>query len=284
MQARARPRAPSRTSRIGTSSAPLTWRPGQAIGDGWRAERRVTLGTTFEVWQLRDAQGRLGAGKIARHGSGAVNIAEDMLRHEHACLAALAHHEGIVAVRTLIDAPVVLVTEWLGGGDFVSLAGAPSRHWRDALRGLVSALSHVHAHGFVHRDVKARNVRFDAHGRVRLIDFASAARCGAPVPAWGTTAEHCRPGRVAGRASRDDDVYALAVLVTELCTGALPAGPTIADAARTAEPSRALDDDTKTLLEWSEAQLERRSSDDARAHAALASLAEMIVGAERNGT
>jgi serine/threonine protein kinase len=125
----------------------------------------------------------------------------------------------------------------LPGGDLVSLVGTHPRHWIAAACGVHAALTHLHARGFVHRDVKARNVLFGTDGRARLIDFASALPCGAAAVRGGTTAAHRAPGRSAAAAPHDD-AYAFAVLLYELLAGRLPYGPTgRAAAAGAADPA-----------------------------------------------
>jgi serine/threonine protein kinase len=93
-----------------------------------------------------------------------------------------------------------------------------------AAHAIHAALAQLHARGYAHRDVKARNVLFDEHGRAKLIDFASALPLGAPAQTGGTTAGHVRSGRNPIVAAADD-AYAYGVLLYELFTGRLPYGP-----------------------------------------------------------
>jgi serine/threonine-protein kinase len=104
----------------------------------------------------------------------------------------------------------------------VSLAGAPFRNWANALAEVADALTFLHAHSVVHRDVKARNVLIDSAGHARLIDFGSAAATGSPRTLGSTTAEHRYSD--AGIVSPADDVFAFAVLLYELMAGRLPFG------------------------------------------------------------
>lgn len=45
------------------------------------------------------------------------------------------------------------------------------------LRALISALVHLHDHGFIHRDISNNNVMIDYEGKVVLIDFCFATQC-----------------------------------------------------------------------------------------------------------
>jgi serine/threonine-protein kinase len=197
---------------------------GESVGR-WRVERPIKAGRLFEVWAARDAAGLRAAVKTPRPLERNDDSARAILRHEHDCLRALEHAH-VVSVHELVDTAsrTALVTEWLDGGDLVSVAGFAPRHWLASLGELVEAVAQLHGHGFVHRDIKARNVMLDARGRARLIDFASAARIGAVVPRGGTTDAHTRADDRGGRATCDDDAYGLAVLIYELFTGRLPYG------------------------------------------------------------
>jgi serine/threonine protein kinase len=184
------------------------------------------------------------------------DAARAILRHEHDCLRALEHTH-IVAAHALVDTAsrTALVTEWLGGGDLVSVAGFAPRHWLASLGELVGAIAHLHGRGLVHRDIKARNVMLDARGGARLIDFASAAPIGAAVPRGGTTDAHRFADDRGGRATCDDDAYGLAVLIYELFTGRLPYGEH-GRAERLEDPRPGGEDAPDPVLDWAMAWLD----------------------------
>jgi serine/threonine protein kinase len=195
--------------------------------DGEPALRIVGLlgaGGSSQVWHALDSFGRSIALKtllpdlVRRPG------AVDWLQREHELLVELCH-PNVVATLGVVEfqgAPA-LAMEYLGGGDLVPLLGTDPRHWVAAARGVLVALEHVHSRGYVHRDLKARNVLFDEQNRVRLVDFAQALPCGSVPPRGGTTAAYRAPGEAMRRVDRGEDVYAFAVLLHELIFGRLPA-------------------------------------------------------------
>ncbi len=120
----------------------------------------------------------------------------------------------------------LLVTEYLPNGDLVVLAGSHPRHWVAAMRSVAGTLARLHERGIVHRDVKPRNVLFDANERATLVDFASAARCGERPPAGGTTTAYRAPGSVRGAvAAPVEDEVAYAAVLYELLAGEPPFAP-----------------------------------------------------------
>ena len=105
----------------------------------------------------------------------------------------------------------------------------------EILRDITAAISHFHAQGIVHRDLKTGNVKITTSGRVKILDFGIArhqhsdrmTHSGAVV---GTT-ESLAPEQVRGEpAGFATDVWQLGVLFYELLTGRLPfQGNTIHD-------------------------------------------------------
>ena len=162
---------------------------------------------------------------------GANAAARALIRREYRYLAAISH-PNIVAVAGLgrFANPSAatgyepgIVMQYLGGGDLVSLAGAPPRRWVPMAAQVARAVDHLHCTGIVHRDIKPRNVLLGLQDAPRLIDFALAARIGSAAPKGGGTAAY-RLAAQAGEASVIEDVYAFAVLVYELWMGGLPFG------------------------------------------------------------
>lgn len=117
-------------------------------------------------------------------------------------------------------------------------SSATLRHW---LEMIADALDHVHAAGFVHRDVKPDNILFDGRGRPHLGDFgiatfmrwaesrgesSSAGPVGPGLTATGHaigTPEYMAPELIAGHGvDGRADQYALAVVVYEWLAGEPP--------------------------------------------------------------
>jgi serine/threonine protein kinase len=215
MPARAVQLTPERGAREPVPARPEEGDPllaGRRVGGRYRLERCIS--PRGNVWLAVDSKGHHFAVKSGH---------PELLRNELQLLGGLSHQHVVRLLDVIEEGPSpVLVLEYLAGGDLVSLAGLKWNHWIAAADQLIAVLSYLHDAGIAHRDLKARNVMFDAAGRVRLIDFGSAARIGSPWSRGGTTAAGVDPHRGEGPVSAADDCYALAALLFELLHGSLP--------------------------------------------------------------
>jgi serine/threonine-protein kinase len=106
--------------------------------------------------------------------------------------------------------------------------------WREAVaiaRETCHAVEAAHAAGLVHRDIKPANVILRDSGAVKVLDFGVAKRenelevshesdAGALVVVG--TPEYMAPEQARGAADARSDVYGIAAMLYELCTGLLP--------------------------------------------------------------
>lgn len=168
----------------------------------------------------------------------------EVLREKRALLAVQPHPFLATLHATFQDATRLFLLLELGlGGDLrgVLLRGqrrrfgnGPEQNRRAALAeaevrfygaSLVLALSHLHAHGFVYRDLKPENVLLDREGYPLLCDFGSAAHLGTAgrtltlVGTWEYAPIELLSGKGCTLAA---DWWSLGVLLLEALAGTTP--------------------------------------------------------------
>lgn len=92
---------------------------------------------------------------------------------------------------------------------------------------VAAALSCAHAHGVVHRDIKAENIILRADGAVKVLDFGVASLQGTAALTRANeivgTVEYMAPEQILGEpVGPATDLYALGVLLYEILVGELP--------------------------------------------------------------
>ena len=94
------------------------------------------------------------------------------------------------------------------------------------LREILCALMHVHAKGFVHRDLKPGNIMVDVAGRSKLLDFGIARVVSQEMTLPGTvigTTAYMSPEQVRGlSATALSDLFSLGIIAYEMITGKHP--------------------------------------------------------------
>lgn len=213
---------------------------GVVLSSRYTVGQRLGAGGTGVVWQARDGVlDRDVALKVVHSGEHA-RLARE------AKAAARVNHGNVVAVYDAgeDDGTVFLIMELVRGIDLgqVLRGRAPLPPDVVALIGreLARGLGAVHEEGLIHRDVKPSNVLMTGEGQVKLSDLGiartSAATRSRQLTETGTvvgTIDYLAPEQLGEqRVTAAADVYALGLLLLEICTGDKPFGEgTVAERA-----------------------------------------------------
>jgi serine/threonine protein kinase/formylglycine-generating enzyme required for sulfatase activity len=158
--------------------------------------------------------------------------ARERFQTEARAIARLKHANVVTVFRVgEAEGHPYIVSEYLTGHSLAELASPLP--WRRALGlgiGLARGLAAAHRQGVLHRDLKPDNVFLTTDGEVKLLDFGLAELMdtgGHTGPSRGRSAagtpRYMAPELFSGlSATPQSDLYALGLILYELCAGTLP--------------------------------------------------------------
>ncbi len=117
-----------------------------------------------------------------------------------------------------------LTMEFIDGEDLASLlrriGRLPSDKALEIARQLCAGLAAAHDRGVLHRDLKPANIMIDGRGKARITDFGLAVTTTESTSEFAGTPAYMSPEQLAGQpATQQSDIYALGLVLYELCTG-----------------------------------------------------------------
>jgi serine/threonine-protein kinase len=162
---------------VGPPSAHDPWAPGGQIGQ-LRLLKVLGAGGMGQVFLAQDAATGARYAVKTLFGQADADERARFLREGEA-QARVDGHRNVVRVHSAGEAGgrPYLVLEAASGGDLKQRLDQAPLSPEDARRlgiALAGGLAHLHAHGVLHRDLKAANVLFDARGTPKLVDFGLA--------------------------------------------------------------------------------------------------------------
>ena len=206
---------------------------GSLVGGNYRLERELGRGGMGVVFEATD---------VALRRKVAVKQLRPELKQNpkdleaflaEARLVAALRHPHIVEIYAIVNegADLYLVFELVAGQSLQTALERVGRLRLDsalALMGQVgSALDFAHANNVIHRDLKPANIMLTPQGKALVMDFGLAHRVSETVARLtglqsSGTPPYMAPEQELGAASRESDLYSLAVMLYEALTGAQP--------------------------------------------------------------
>lgn len=211
----------------GSEQPPAEPEPGDELIPGYRAVERLAHGRRLDTWDAVDlARGTRCVVKLVRPDRGTEREVADALLREGAILRTV-HHPHLVRCFAVLEEPTpAIVLETLRGATLaahVDQSPLPVPDVAVVGQQLAAVLGYLHAHDWLHLDVKPDNV-VNEHGKAVLIDLSLAGAPGTGSPGAGTPG-YLAPEQAAGQSlSAATDVWGLGVTLWECLSGEPPHG------------------------------------------------------------
>jgi serine/threonine protein kinase len=228
----------------GPSLAPLAGGVPETWGK-YKLSDRVGAGSYGAVYRAWDSDlERDVAIKILHARFGDTRLKDNLLREGRAL--AKIRHDNVVRVLGVEshDDRVALCMEYVKGQTLDQIVRRGTLNAREATavgEDLCRAVAAVHRAGYLHRDIKAKNVMRDDTGRIVLMDFGTGRLADGPAGRGDRagTPLYMAPEVLENRpASPSSDVFSLGVLLYHLVTGDYPVDARTIDQLREAHAER----------------------------------------------
>lgn len=206
---------------------------GHLLSDRYRIKRTIGGGGMANVYLARDLiLNRDVAIKVLRWEY--ANDPEFIERFDREAQAATSlSHPNIVNIYDVGEEDHILymVMEYIDGltlKEYIMQNGPlPVEEAIKIMKQLTNAISHAHANGLIHRDIKPQNVLMDKQGNVKVTDFGIALALSATALTQTNSVlgsvHYLSPEQARGGvATKKSDIYSLGIVFYELLTGELP--------------------------------------------------------------
>ena len=217
--------------------------------------RRMQMGQSIGPYRIEGVLGSGGMGRVyLAHDTTlkravAIKVVDPLRQNadallKEAQLAAALDHPSICTVHEvghIGDEPFIVMEHIKGErlSDVIHARGVvPLETALHYTLQIVDAVAHAHDRGVIHGDLKSSNIMVGSDGRVKVLDFGLAVRCGrlqahasadvdstCPPPSSGCagTVPYMAPERLRGHPPDvQSDIWALGVVLHEMVTGVCP--------------------------------------------------------------
>ncbi|MBK8725969.1 MAG: protein kinase [Holophagaceae bacterium] len=203
--------------------------PGQLLAGRYRILGLLGRGGMGEVYRAEDL--KLGQPVALKFLPAGVESDPEVMErfHREVRNARRVSHPHVCRVHDIdeVEGRHFISMEFVDGEDLETLlrriGRLPEAKAIEVARQICAGLQAAHDQGVVHRDLKPANVMIDGRGRARITDFGLAVSGGEQVREIAGTPAYMSPEQLRGEpATARSDLYALGLVLYEVCTGRRP--------------------------------------------------------------